>query len=175
MPGKYQDIKGQRFGRLIAVMPTRKRKRECVVWLCQCDCGKLTEVESHSLLKGHTKSCGCLQKEIARAINLKHGDNRGYESSRLYKIWRHMKSRCLNPKTHGYCYYGGKGVSIFIRWQNNYIEFKSWALANGYQDNLTIDRINSDGNYEPGNCQWITKSENSRKACNERHRQRVTH
>ena len=172
MAGKYKDIKGQRFGYLIAVMPTKKRSHECVVWLCQCDCGKLTEVKSNDLLRGNTKSCGCLQKEKARLINLKHGDNRGYKSTRLYRIWRGMKSRCLNPKTHGYCYYGGKGVSIFTRWQNNYIEFKGWALGNGYQDNLIIDRINSDGNYEPNNCQWITKSENSRKACNERHRKK---
>ena len=96
--------------------------------------------------------------------NFKHG---GF-GTRLYQIWRDMKQRCYNPNTARYKYYGSKDVQVCPEWLNNFIVFRDWSFLNGYTDNLTIDRINNNGNYEPGNCQWITKSENSKKSCCER-------
>lgn len=167
MPGNTKDLTNQRFGRLVAIYPTKKRsKGERIIWLCHCDCGNLTEVASNNLLTGHTKSCGCLWKEwrANNKLGLKHGDAR----TRLYRIWKGMKARCLNSKNHAYKYYGGKGVSVCNEWINNYMAFKFWALLSGYADDLTIDKIDNRGNYEPGNCQWITQSENSKKSNVER-------
>ena len=160
---KKIDLTGQRFGRLIVLRDTGKRCWRYVVWLCRCDCGKLVEVLSNNLKLGRTKSCGCLQKEIMAAKLFKHGDSCGGKESRLYRTWVNMKSRCYYPKSINYKRYGGRGIKICKEWKNNYMMFKNWALANGYQDNLTIDRIDSGGNYCPENCRWLTLSENSRR------------
>ena len=153
---KKIDITGQKFGRLIVLSDTGKKSGSHRIWLCRCVCGKLTEVRIDKLRAGNTKSCGCLKKEI------KHGDSCGGKMSRLYGIWDSMKQRCLNLKCRAYKYYGGKGIEVCDEWKNSYLTFKAWALANGYQQNLTIDRINSDGNYCPENCRWLTLSENAR-------------
>ena len=150
------DITGQKFGRLMVLSDTGKKSRGHRIWLCRCVCGQLIEVLSDRLRSSHTKSCGCLRKEI------KHGDSCGEKKSRLYRIWTDMKSRCLNPKHQSYKYYGGKGIKICDEWKNNYLAFKSWALSFGYRQNLSIDRINSDGNYCPENCRWLAMSENVR-------------
>ena len=86
--------------------------------------------------------------------------------SRLYHIWEGIKSRCLNPKSKDFHNYGGRGITVCPEWTNDYTKFRDWALNNGYADNLTIDRIENDGNYEPNNCQWITNLENGRKRRN---------
>ena len=160
-----KDLTGQRFGRLIVIMDTNKRTRcRKVIWLCRCDCGNLTEASGNHLICGRTKSCGCLQKEIASKRLYKHGEKNEYYETRLHRIWRGIKSRCLNQNSINYHSYGRRGIKIYPEWKNNYIAFKKWALANGYQSHLTIDRINHRGDYEPNNCQWITKSENSKKS-----------
>ena len=97
------------------------------------------------------KSCGC--------DKIKHGESK----TRLYNIWRGVLKRCLNSKNKDYPNYGGRGITICPKWSESYIEFRDWALVNGYNDSLTIDRINNDGNYEPSNCEWILKKENSKK------------
>jgi len=158
------NLIGQKFGRLIVISDTGKRKSREVVWACRCECGKLTEVVTSSLCRGLTKSCGCLWRERIKESNTIHGDDRRKPGGvmRLYKIWDSMKQRCLNPKCRAYKRYGGRGIRVCPEWQNSYLAFKAWALANGYQDDLTIDRFDSDGNYCPENCRWIPKSENSR-------------
>ena len=161
---KAKDLTNQRFYRLTPICPIEKRTNACIVWLCRCDCGNLTKVKSNNLLSGQVKSCGCLNKEIRIELNFKHGDAVYGKMERLYIIWSSMKTRCLNSKDHSYKYYGGRNISICNEWIDSYSVFKHWALANGYDGNLTIDRINHKGNYEPDNCQWLTKSENSRKA-----------
>lgn len=166
---KIHDLSLNRFGRLLVVWRTKKRtKSGGVIWLCLCSCGNLIEVRSNNLLSGNTQSCGCLHKEKssrnAEKINFIHGDSR----TRLYKIWQIMKDRCSNPNAPDYKYYGGRGITVCKDWINNYLIFKIWAMANGYADNLTIDRINYKGNYEPNNCQWITLSENTKKAWKDR-------
>jgi len=93
----------------------------------------------------------------------KHGEARSGKETRLYRVWDSMKQRCFNPRDKAYKWYGGRGIIICLEWKNNYSAFKFWAILNGYQEGLTIDRIDNDGNYEPNNCQFITKEENARK------------
>lgn len=160
------DLKGNKFGRLTVLYNSNKRSASYVVWICLCVCGNLIEVDSRSLISNSTKSCGCLQRELAARKRYKHGEAGGHlrTRTRLYGIWSGMKTRCNLFDAKDYKYYGGRGIKVCSEWENNFSSFRSWALANGYQDNLTIDRINHAGDYCPENCQWLTKSENSKKA-----------
>ena len=127
-----------------------------------CECGTVKEIPYTYLKNGNIKSCGCLVKDIngkkTRERNTKHNKAK----TRLYNTWRNIRQRCNNPNAIGYKNYGGRGISITPEW-DNFTSFEDWSLKNGYSDNLTIDRIDNDGNYEPDNCQWITKGENSTK------------
>lgn len=152
-----KNLIGQRFGRLVVIERAENGKDGRVRWLCKCDCGNNKIVIGKLLLHGDTKSCGCLNKEKAseRAHNrIKHGEYK----TRLYSIWKGMKDRCYYPKTKGYKNYGGKGIKVCDEWQT-YIPFRDWALANGYSDELTIDRKNNNKNYCPENCKWSTMKE----------------
>lgn len=162
---KKIDLEGQRFGRLIAVTSTKKNKHGQTMWLCRCDCGNLAQIRIDHLRKNLIKSCGCLKKELTIKRNFKHGDTlrEKKKAARLYRIWAGIKTRCLNPSVPIFKYYGGRGIKVCAEWKNNYAAFKKWALANGYSGDLTIDRINNNGNYKPSNCQWITRAENARK------------
>ena len=160
------NLIGQRFGRLVVLEEADERRCTHVCWCCICDCGATKVIAGNHLKSGKISSCGCYQKERTT----KHGDNRAGKRERLYSIWKDMKTRCYKAKTRGYKYYGGKGVTVCNEWKNNYSAFKFWALLSGYQANLTIDRINNNGDYEPSNCQWITRSENFKKAKSERWR-----
>ena len=155
-----KDLTGQKFGRLTVIEKTTKRSPHGeIIWKCRCKCGNITEVRGSNLLGGHTKSCGCLYKETRE----KHGDAKKGERARLYNIWIMIKDRCYNPNNRAYKWYGGRGIKVCEEWENNYPAFKTWALANGYKEGLTIDRIDNDGDYCPGNCQWITRAENAKK------------
>lgn len=120
-------------------------------------------VPARHLKNGAIKSCGCLLREATSKRRYKHGESNGRLVTRLYIIWTNMKRRCFYPKDINFHRYGGRGITVCPEWRNNYSLFRFWAILNGYQNNLTIDRINNDGNYEPDNCQWLTKPENSRK------------
>jgi len=164
-----EDLRGKRFNRLIIVSrvdPTKNSRAKR--WLCLCDCGKFKKVSVYSLKNGAIKSCGCLRKEVLINRMHKHGDSPSSGESRLYIIWQNMKARCYNPNGTRYNKYGKRGIEICPGWKDNYIAFKFWAILSGYQDDLTIDRIDNDGNYEPNNCQWITKSESSIKTNKQR-------
>lgn len=112
------------------------------MWVCRCDCGKETTVTGYALRQGTTVSCGC--KKITHHLANKE---------RLYNTWKCMRQRCFNPNNPSYPHYGGKGVKICDEWMD-YAGFRKWALENGYSDDLSIDRINVDGDYCPENCRW---------------------
>lgn len=153
---KGYDLVGQTFGRLTVVSFAGSPKGQRL-WLCKCSCGGEKIASSHSLMAGGTRSCGCLDRE-----NLKSGNNRrthGLCGTRLHRIWKRMKTCCYNPNSASYKWYGAKGVSVCDEWKSDFSSFCEWALKNGYQDDLTIDRINPCGNYEPSNCRWATYKE----------------
>ena len=158
------NITGQKFGRLTAIYPCGKTKYGNVVWLCRCDCGQETKVSTQHLKSGDTQSCGCLNSELVSKRFTKTGESH----SRLYRIWRNMKRRCYDKTFKAYKNYGDKGVKICSDWLNSFENFYNWAVSNGYKDNLTIDRINVNGSYEPNNCQWITRSDNTKKSWRDR-------
>lgn len=160
-----KDLTGQRFGRLtvIGLQPTETRK---TFWVCECDCGNMKVVRSDILQSGNTRSCGCLKKEqdetnLTKGYARKTREERGFVSggTRLYQVWQGMKKRCSSPSDVRYHRYGGRGIKVCDDWNNDYLAFHNWAITNGYSEELTIDRIDSDGDYEPSNCRWATKKE----------------
>jgi len=155
MPYAYKDLTGQRFGKLVVLRKTDLRRKGKILWICQCDCGNMHQAMSSRLISGHTKSCGCYQREKITEMNLTHGGSH----SRLYSIWASMKTRCSNPNYKKFDYYGGRGITVCHEWQESFETFRDWALANGYRDDLTLDRKNGDKGYFPENCQWATWSE----------------
>jgi hypothetical protein len=162
------DLTGQRFGRLTCIKMIGRDNQYRPIWLCKCDCGKETKVISSRLRREETKSCGCLGREKRAAANTTHSLLIGKrdKAPRLYSIWRNMKQRCFNPKASKYEIYGGRGITVCKEWLE-YLNFHNWAIQNGYSDELSIDRIDSDGNYEPSNCRWVSYSEqNSNKRDN---------
>ena len=120
-------------------------------WKCKCVCGKELILSRSDLTKKQIKSCGCLTKKLIDEANVTHG----LSKTRLYHIWANIKDRCLNSKSSSYKYYGERGITICDEWKNDFIEFRDWALDNGYKEDLSIERINVNGNYEPNNCCWI--------------------
>ena len=162
--GKLIDLTGQRFGRLTVVQRAEIGKRGHALWLCKCACGKDTVVSSSSLRRGATNSCGCLRSEICRNRITTMNTTHGGKGTRLYRIWHDMKQRCYNPKSDHYSLYGGRGISVCSEWLNDFAVFQKWALSHGYRDDLSIDRIDVDGNYSPDNCRWATiKEQNNNK------------
>jgi hypothetical protein len=159
------DIEGVRFGRLVAISPVYQRRGKWY-WACDCDCGNMTVVVGSDIKNGVTTSCGCVQKESMTRVGM--GNSGKYAGlikypKRLYEIWDGMKKRCYDKNRKSYRWYGKRGIKICQDWLDNYLLFKEWAVMNGYERKLTIDRVDNDGNYHPDNCRFITRSENSRR------------
>jgi len=160
--GTVIDLTGQRFGRLKVLSYAGKENGHGhKLYFCECDCGKRKTIRGNSLIKGVIVSCGCHKREITIKRNTTHGmaaHSGTNKQERLYKCWIDMKHRCRNPKNKEWKNYGGRGISVCNEWQE-FIPFRDWALANGYREDLTLDRINVNGDYCPENCRWATLKE----------------
>lgn len=170
---KLIDLTGKQFGRLTVIKRngtyiSPKKTSRSPRWLCICDCGREVNITGRDLKRGSTKSCGCLKAEIVKIASKTHG----LEGTRIYQVWRAMKERCYLPTDKRYKNYGGRGIKVCDEWKDNFQAFYDWAITNGYKEELlpsgrnkwSIDRIDSDGNYEPSNCRWISLSENTKKS-----------
>lgn len=155
------DLTGARFGRLVVCGRAAQKRRWKVLWHCECDCGGSTVADPSNLRRGHTKSCGCLQREKVGAIRRTHG----LSGTSEYRTWLDMIIRCESPANEQWKNYGGRGISVCERW----MEFENFIADMGPRPpGLTIERINNDGNYEPSNCKWATMSEQNRNKRNTR-------
>lgn len=156
---KLNDLTGKRFGRLTVISRADdivySNGKRYTAWNCLCDCGNTTKVRTTNLNNQHVSSCGCYRAEVRIKAHTKHGQ----AHHRLHNIWTDMKQRCTNPKTRCFANYGGRGIAVCDTWANDFGTFFSWAMGNGYSDELSIDRINVNGNYEPTNCRWATMKE----------------
>jgi hypothetical protein len=156
-----KDLTGQKFGRWTVSSIAPQKYNRGSVWHCICECGTERDVLGQNLLNGISTSCGCWKKENLKMTKRTHGDSIHGKTKRLYRIWQGMKARCQYPSQQGYKNYGGRGIKVCAEWLD-YSTFKEWAFANGYNDSLSIDRIDPDGNYYPKNCRWTTKVNQAR-------------
>lgn len=152
IPNQVEDLTGQVFWNMTVLEYCGTNKRHRSLWRCKCKCGNEKVVVGSELKRGKTKSCGCMNETI-----------NGLYKSRLYRIHHMMKCRCYTESTTAYPIYGGRGIKICDEWlgKNGFMNFYKWAMKNGYEDNLSIDRIDVNGNYEPDNCRWATHKEQS--------------
>jgi hypothetical protein len=150
MASNRVDISNQYFGRLKTLFYFSTSATRKTMWFCECLCGGFKVIDGASLKRGLTKSCGCIQKERQHPLC----------GTRLHRIWKNMKTRCYLKSKNDYPYYGGRGIRVCKEW-HDFAPFAEWAMSHGYEDHLTLDRKNSNCNYEPDNCRWVTRQRQS--------------
>ena len=172
---RFDDLIGRKFGRLTVVrfVPQEERTVRTYNWWCVCDCGNEIKANSNKLKNGLQQSCGCLKEEMKPLIgevNRKYA----FSNNRLYAVYRSMLSRCYDKRQREYGNYGGRGITVCDEWigEDGYDVFAKYAIMSGYDENAsfhecTLDRIDTNGNYEPGNIRWVTNIEqqNNRRDC----------
>ncbi len=157
MKNKIKELsKGDKFNNLEYISLSHVAK-SVKYGLFKCGCGKEKAISIYHVIIGHTKSCGCF-KIVSPKLGLSRKTH-GKSTTRLYKAWNSMMGRCYSKNAHGYHNYGGRGIFVCNEWKSDYMPFELWALSNGYESHLTLDRIDVNGNYEPSNCRWITSKE----------------
>lgn len=163
----FKDITGQIFGRLTAIKLTGRSRNKKLLWQCQCECGKTVVVLGAGLFNGHTKSCGCLKRDMASIWPTKHGQSRVGRKTKEYTAWRGVVDRCTNPNNSAWKHYGARGIEVCERWRNSFENFFD-DMGAAPNSKSTIDRINNDKGYESSNCRWATMNEQARNRRNNR-------
>lgn len=160
-----KDCTGRRFGRLVVINWVGTDKWRHSLWECKCDCGNTVVATANNLRSGNTRSCGCKAHEQLVDRNSKHGESK----TRLYRIWRGIHTRCENKNRSDSKYYAMSGITVCDEW-HSYDAFKTWSVEHGYNDSLSIDRIDNDRGYCPENCRWVTHKQQ----CNNRRNNIIT-
>lgn len=150
---KKLDLYGIRFGRLTVTSEASRTSSGLTRWNCICDCGGLATCTAANLMRGNSNSCGCYRRDRQVECNTRHGMN----NTRIHRIWQGMRQRCDDRNADNYKYYGGRGIG----YHQTFSEFEGFlaGIPGGYHDDLTLDRIDNDGDYEPGNLRWATHRE----------------
>ena len=162
---RRRDLSGIRFGKLVAIKYLAPDQRGAL-WHCICDCGAAVEISSGRLNQLKETGCRTCMDAQRPKSRVRHGAFVGCEpgaKQRLWRIWSKMRERCERQVSPSWAIYGGKGIKVCDEWQE-FSAFRDWAMSHGYADDLTIDRRDNHKNYDPSNCEWVTRRENSERA-----------
>lgn len=150
----HVEFIGKRFGRLTVIGYAGRNEHGAILLKCECDCGNVKVIRKNNLARGSTKSCGCYKREVLKVCNKTHGHKPIAGASPLYRIHQNMKTRCTNPNSYNYKWYGAKGIAVCDEWKQ-FSDFEKWAMSTNYVEGLSLERKDVEKNYCPDNCTWI--------------------